>query len=81
MYIVLYEWSFSAVFRELFESLSAVSLYRTTKQDASSGGTAKVNFDFVLIEINKYCIQNESKILTLNKIKINQWQDLILLYG
>ncbi|XP_020614593.1 mediator of RNA polymerase II transcription subunit 4-like [Orbicella faveolata] len=27
--------------KELFESLSAVSLYRTTKQDASSGDTAK----------------------------------------
>lgn len=31
-----------SVFRELFESLSAASLYRTSKQDASSGDMAKV---------------------------------------
>ena len=31
-----------SVFRELFESLSAASLYRTSKQDASSGDMTKV---------------------------------------
>ena len=30
------------IFRELFESLSAASLYRTSKQDASSGDMTKV---------------------------------------
>ena len=49
-----------SVFRELFESLSAASLYRTSKQDASSGDMTKVA-EFCAILFSNWLVSHYRK--------------------